>query len=173
MLLFVLSFLISMLPSHPERAFKMKLPPTEPPAVAWVVPGHVFTLLLFSLVAFQADFYLFIRETRFLYSECSCLRNLVYYKNSERVPLLCKHLCTLHFVKAWIFSILAQQISWRHNRNSNKSQIVTLRYSFPFRRKLRRNCVVICFFENSVDCKSLKTPKKSQSQWLRADGLLI
>ena len=158
MLLFLLSFLFFMLPSHPERAFKMKLPPAEPPAVAWVVPGHVFYSSVIFPCCLPGGLLSLYRGDEISIFRVFVSRNLVYYKNSERVPTLCKHLCTLHFAKAWIFLILVQQISWRHNRNSNKSQIVTLRYSFPFRRKLRRNCVVICFFENSVDCKSLKTP---------------
>ena len=37
-------------------------------------------------------------------------------------------------------TIGAQQNTSRHNRNSNKSQLVLLRYSFPVFRKLRRNC---------------------------------
>jgi hypothetical protein len=52
------------------------------------------------------------------------------YKNCRRVPTLCKHLCTLHFASAWKFSIAAQQITWRHDRNSKKSQLVTSRYIF-------------------------------------------
>ena len=36
----------------------------------------------------------------------------------------------------------AQQITSRHDRNSNKSQLVSSRYSFLVCRKLRRNCFV-------------------------------
>ena len=43
----------------------------------------------------------------------------VYYENRRVVPTLGKHLFTLHFAKEWKFSIVAQQITWRHNRNSN------------------------------------------------------
>ncbi len=71
----------------------------------------------------------------------------VYYENRRGVPTLGKHLFTLHFAKACTFSIVAQQITWRHNRNSNKSQIITVRYSFPFRRK----SPVICYFEKGVE----------------------
>ena len=49
----------------------------------------------------------------------------VYYENRWVVPMLGKDLFTLHFAKAWKFSIVAQQITWRHNRNSNESQIIT------------------------------------------------
>jgi len=42
----------------------------------------------------------------------------VNYENRWVVPTLGKHLFTLRFAKAWKFSIVAQQITWRHNRNS-------------------------------------------------------
>jgi hypothetical protein len=83
----------------------------------------------------------------------------IYYKNCQRVPMLCKHLCTLHFTKARKFWIVAQQITWRHDRNSNKSQLVTLRYSFPFHRKLPRKYLVIRYFEKGVEFSNqIKTP---------------
>ncbi len=85
--------------------------------------------------------YLFIGETSFWYCDYLCLQISVYYENGRRVLTLCKHLCTLHFTKVWKFSIVAQQITWHHDRNSNKSQsqLATQRYSFPFRRKECRN----------------------------------
>ena len=83
----------------------------------------------------------------------------VYYENCRVVPTLGKHLFTLHFAKAWKFSIVAQQITRRHNRNSNESQIIMSRYSFSFRRKSRRNHPVICYFEKGVECANhIKTP---------------
>jgi hypothetical protein len=64
--------------------------------------------------------YLFIGETSFWYWNYSCLWNFCLFRKSIRVPTLWKNLCTLHFAKAWKISILAQQITWRHDRNSNK-----------------------------------------------------
>ena len=91
-----------------------------------------------------------------------------------RVPTLCKHLCMLHFAKAWKCSIVAQQITWHHDRNSNKSQLITLIYSFPFRRKKHRNCLAIRYFEKGVEFSNhIKTPQKSWSQWLRANGYFV
>ena len=78
-------------------------------------------------------------EMSFRYCDYLRLWNFCLLKNCLSVPTLCKHLCTIHFAKAWKFLILALQITWRHDRNSNKSHLVTSRYSFPFRRKWRRN----------------------------------
>ena len=91
---------------------------------------------------------LFIGETSFPYSECMCVSEIpVYYENLWRVPKLCEHLYTLHFEKAWKFLIVAWQITtWRHDRTSNKSQLITSRQdSFPFCRKQCRNCMAVRF----------------------------
>jgi hypothetical protein len=73
---------------------------------------------------------LFIMETSFRYCDYSCLRNFRLLQKLLRVPTLWKHLCMLHFAKAWKSSILAQhqQITWHHDRNFNKSQLVMSRY---------------------------------------------
>ena len=68
--------------------------------------------------------YLFIGETSFWYCGYSCLWNF-------------KHLCTIHFAKAWKFPILA-----------NKSHDVKI--ETPTNHSSSRRDIVFCFVENYV-----------------------
>jgi hypothetical protein len=44
----------------------------------------------------------------------------------------------------------AQRITFRHNQNSNKSQLVTSRHSFPVCRKIRRNWLCVSILQKSA-----------------------
>ena len=117
---------------------------------------HYLTLL-YTIIHYYTLLYTIISSSGRRVFDIATIRVseiFIYHKNRLRVPTSCKHLCTIHFAKAWKFSILAQQITWCHNRNSNKSQLVNSRYSFLFCRKLRRNYPVICYFKKCRVCKS-------------------
>jgi hypothetical protein len=56
-------------------------------------------------------------------------------------------------------TIGAQQITSRHNRDTNESQLITLRYSFCYHRKIHRNRFEIPSFKKGAEFSfHIKTP---------------
>ncbi len=128
---------------------------------AWGVGGSTTMVMVFvrSLCCVFRFLSSYVDSTREILSLYRGVQYSLYWKKSSQkwpfTPKIVrefrqrvKHLCTLHFQKAWKFLIGAQQITRRHDWNTNKSQLITARHvenSFPFRRKRRRNWDTIFF----------------------------
>ncbi len=119
----------------------------------------------FGLNLVWVHLYLFIGGTNFRYGENSQVVSSRWGEKSitsSNVIVVSKYATFRKSLKNYYG---AQQITSRHNQNSNKSQLVTSRYGFPVCRKLRRNWLCVSISQNGAQLYfTQQTPEYSRPQ---------